>query len=317
MDYYFLDLAIFDGEGGGDAGSTATETEASPVKDAPTEEPSKPKKANLKDVKYGKSAPGESSESLPSNPTAEPTAEELKAQQRAEFDKYIKDHKEFDQERIQKIINSRFAEMKSLQEQARSYEPILQMLKDKYGTDDIGEITDKLRYDDKSVEERAIENGLTIEQQRKMDEYERELEQYRKNEEDRQRDERARLKMAQWVQEGEQLKLQYPSFDLKYESTNEETGERFRDLLARDIDVKTAFEVIHQDDILNQTIARTAQAVQSKIVNDIKSRGQRPAENGGNATAPAMISKPDPSKWTDKDLAEVSRRVLRGEKIYL
>ena len=317
MEYYFLDLAIFDGEGGGGDAGAAPAAEAS-APETQTESEPKPKRASLKDVKYGKPSPTEQvQEPVPSNPTAEPTAEDIKEQQRAEFDKYLKDHKEFDQERIQKIINSRFAEMKSLQEQAKSYEPILQMLKDKYGTDDIGEITDKLRYDDESVEQRAIENGLTIEQQRKMDEYERELEQYRQSEEDRQRDERAREIRARWIQEGEQLKQQYPNFDLQYESTNEETGERFRELLARGIDVRTAFEVIHKDDILNHTIARTAQAVQSKIVNDIKSGGLRPSENGGNATAPSVISKPDPAKWSKKDREEVSRRVLRGEKIYL
>lgn len=317
MEYYFLDLAIFDGEGGGGDAGAAPAAEAS-AQETQTESEPKPKKASLKDVKYGKPAPTEQvQEPIPSNPTAEPTAEEIKEKERADFDKYIKDHKEFDQERIQKIINSRFAEMKSLQEQAKSYEPILQMLKDKYGTDDINEITDKLRYDDESVEQRAIENGLTIEQQRKMDEYERELEQYRQSEEDRQRDERAREIRARWIQEGEQLKQQYPNFDLQYESTNEETGERFREMLAKGIDVRTAFEVIHKDDILNQTIARTAQAVQSKIVNDIKSRGLRPSENGGNATAPSVISKPDPAKWSKKDREEVSRRVLRGEKIFL
>lgn len=318
---YYMNLAIFDGEGGGgDAGSGAAApgTEAGTPDVQKTEPESKPKKTSLKDVQYGKPEPNSvQDEPIPSNPSAEPTAEEKHEAERAEFEKYLKDHKEFDQERIQKIINSRFAETKSLKEKADSYEPIMDMLREKYGTDDISEIEDKLRYDDESVEQRAIENGLTIEQQRTMDGYERELAQLRKSEEDRQREERAREIRADWIRQGDALKQQYPDFDLQYESTNENTGERFRDLLARGIDVKNAFELIHMDEIMNNAIARTAQAVQSKMVNDIKSRGQRPAENGGNATAPSVISKPDPAKWTKKDREEVSRRVLRGDKIFL
>ena len=319
MKDYFYDLAIFDGEGGGgDAGSSA----AAPGAEAGTQgtqtpgpETATPKKANLKNVQYGKPAPA--AESVGNGPTAEPSPEDLKAKAQAEYDDFIKAHKDQDKERIQKIINTRFAETKSLQEKADSYEPIMEMLRAKFGTDDISEIEDKLRYDDETVEERAYENGLTIEQQRKMDTLERELEQYRQTEEERQREEKAREIRANWVQQGEELKLQYPTFDLTYEATNEETGERFRALLERNIDVKTAFEIVHKDEIINNAIARTAQAVQGKIVNDIKSRGQRPAENGGNATAPTVISKPDPSKWSKKDREEVSRRVLRGEKIYL
>lgn len=314
MTKLFLNLHIFDGEGGGE-GAPAAEGTANP--EAEIQEAPKGKKAKnpLADVQYGKTPESKEetpSEKIPSNPeTVDPE------QRKKDFEQYLKDNKDLDSERIQGIINKRFAETKGLEEKLDSMNPILEALKSKYGTDDVAELTKLMQNDDELVAERARENGLTLEQQRNLDKLTRENEELRKTDEARRREEHAQEIRSQWIQQAEGVKARYPGFDLGNEINNPDTGERFKDLLARGIDVGTAYEVIHKDDIINNSVAQASQMTQKRIVEDIKARGMRPQENGANTSAPSVISKPDPSKWSKKDREEVSRRVLRGEKIFL
>ena len=94
----------------------------------------------------------------------------------------------------------------------------------------------------------------------------------------------------------------------------------FFGLLTRGIDVKTAYQVIHQDEIVQSAIStatqRTAQAVQQQTVNNIRSKGLRPDESAGSSQA-GFTFKADPHKWTKADREEIAKRVARGEKIRL
>lgn len=145
---------------------------------------------------------------------------------------------------------------------------------------------------------------------------ERENAQFRRTEEERARQENADRILAGWMQQTEQVKQAYGSFDLRNEINDPETGERFLGLLRSGVDVKTAYEVIHKDDIIGGAMQYTAQQVEKRTVDAIRARGMRPQENGGSSAA-AVIRKTDPKSFTRKDREEISRRVLRGERIEL
>jgi hypothetical protein len=85
-------------------------------------------------------------------------------------------------------------------------------------------------------------------------------------------------------------------------------------LLQNGIDVKTAFETIHHDEILSGAMMQTAEAVRKNVTDSIKARGLRPSENGINAQA-GVIVKNDVSKLTPQDRAEIARRARMGETI--
>lgn len=53
-------------------------------------------------------------------------------------------------------------------------------------------------------------------------------------------------------------------------------------LLRSGVDARTAYEVVHKDEIIGGAMQYTAQRVQEKVVNDIRARGMRPPENGGS-----------------------------------
>jgi hypothetical protein len=102
----------------------------------------------------------------------------------------------------------------------------------------------------------------------------------------------------------------YPGFQMEQEMTNP----KFKNLLMNGVDVKTAFEVIHHDEILGGAMQYTARKVSEKLVNAVRNRTSRPAENG-MAGRSGNIIRPDVHKLSRKDREQIERRVLRGETI--
>ena len=115
---------------------------------------------------------------------------------------------------------------------------------------------------------------------------------------------------AQWMGQAEQTKTVYPAFDLETEMQNP----RFLDLLRNHIDVRTAYEVLHKDEIIPAFAQHTAKVVEQKLTNKIIANGARPIENG-NSSQSAVLTKSDVSQLSKEDRQEIIRRVARGEKI--
>jgi hypothetical protein len=102
----------------------------------------------------------------------------------------------------------------------------------------------------------------------------------------------------------------YPSFDLRAEMQNPQ----FVDLLRNNVPVRTAYEVIHKDDIIAGAMQFAAKTAEQKVTNKVIANGARPAENG-NSSQGATVVKSDVSQLSKADRQEIIRRVQRGEKI--
>lgn len=316
-----INLHLFDGEGAGGGEGTAS---AAPAQQA---QPVAKGKNPLANVVYGK-APDEGSGKPAENgiPATEPetivtsnTAEARKA----EFDRMVKGEwkSEFDS-RVQAAINARFKQDRTISERAERLDalaPVLEMLGNKYGIDanDAEALAKAVQEDNSYYEDEAAQKGVTVEQLKRIKALERENAEFRRMNEQREAQRRMDDTYSMWMQQGDECKRFYPTFDLRAEVTNAETGGRFMGLLQSGIDVKTAYEVIHKDDIIGGAMQYTAQAVQQKVVNDIRARGMRPAENGASGSGATTIRKTDPRTFTRKDREEISRRVMRGERIEL
>ena len=245
------------------------------------------------------------------------------AQKAADFEKLIKgDYKaEFDA-RAQQIIDTRFKDYKALESQAqqlKSLDPVLDLLSTKYGVDrnDLTALTKAMEDDKSYFEDEALKRGMTVEQYKQFRTVERENLELRRASEARQRQEQADQIISRWNQQTEDCKKVYPNFSLEAEATNPQTGKRFEALLKSGVDVRTAYEVIHKDEIMSNAMSYTAQQVQQMTVNDIKARGMRPAENGGSGRGAANMTTNDPSKLTRADREKLARRAMRGERIEL
>jgi hypothetical protein len=233
----------------------------------------------------------------------------------AEFDKLIKgEYKEEYDKRFKQGLDRRFKETESLRQQTEAAKPLMELLAGKYGVDanDLGALMKAAEADESYYEEEAAQKGLTVQQLKQFKQMERENAQLRAAQEERQRVERANQVQARWMQEADALKGIYPNFDFETETDNA----TFVKLLKSGLDVRTAYEVAHHDEIISGAMQFTAQKVKEKTVNDIRARGMRPNE-GGLGEHPAGEGQLDVTKLTRQQRAEMAKRASRGEIITL
>ena len=294
---------LAEGAGGGDGGTGASGATGATATAAVSQ---KGVKSNpLADVKYG----------IQPTEVATPTAEVVEnptEDRNAKYEAFIKENKDLDDARIQKIVQNRLKNSKETVEKYEALTPTLEILAKKYGVDasNIEALNKAIEEDDSYFEEEALEKGISVEQLKEIRKMERENADLKRQMEEQNRKENANKLYSQWMSQAEQAKSVYPSFDLKKEMQNPQ----FRNLLQSNVDVKTAFEVIHKDEIIPAAMQYTAKAVEQKITNKIIANGARPTENG-NSSQGAAQSKSDVSQLTKADRAEIARRVARGEKI--
>ena len=231
----------------------------------------------------------------------------------AEFEKLIKgEYKDLYDARVQDTIQRRLKGTKETVDKYNALAPTLDMLSRKYGVDasDIEALNKAIEEDDAYYEDEALEKGITVEQLKSIRKMERENAELKRQMREQNARENADRIYAAWMQQADALKGVYPSFDLNSELNNP----RFVDLLRNNVDVRTAYEVLHKDEIIPAAMQFTARQVEQKLTNKIIAGGSRPTENGINSQS-SVVVKSDVSQLSKEDRAEIIRRVARGEKI--
>lgn len=231
----------------------------------------------------------------------------------AEFEQLIKGKfKDQYDTRMQDTIQRRLKSSKETVEKYNALTPTLEILGKKYGVDatDIEALNKAIQDDDSYFEEEALEKGISVQQLKEIRKMERENAELRKQMQEKQTKEKADKLYSQWLQQEQDTKKVYPSFSMKAEMQNP----KFVELLRSNVDVKTAYEVVHKDEIIPAAMQFAAQTVESKIAKKIAANGTRPAENGMSSGSAAVV-KSDVSQLSRADREEIRRRVARGEKI--
>ena len=175
---------------------------------------------------------------------------------------------------------------------------------------DIDALNKAIVEDDSFYEAEALEKGVTVEQLKQIRKMERENAELKRQMQEKETRENANKLYASWMEQSEKTKAVYPTFDLQAEMQNP----RFVDLLRSNVDVRTAYEVLHKDEIIPAAMQFTAKTVEQKLTNKIIANGARPAENGTTSQSAAVV-KSDVSQLSKADRQEIIRRVARGEKI--
>ncbi len=289
------------GAGAGDGGTA----EGQGVTAAAALPQTKGEKSNpLANVKYGiqeESAPAAEVQSV-----AQPD-------RNATFEQMIKgEYKDLYDAKVQDTIQKRLKGQKETVDKYNALQPILEILGKKHGVDatDIEALTKAIEDDDSYFEQEAMEKGMTVQQLKEFKKIERENAAFKAQQEEQKRQENGKKLYAAWMQQADEAKKVYPSFDLRAEMDNP----KFVDLLRSNIDVRTAYEVLHKDEIIPAAMQFTAKTVESKLAKSIASGGSRPSENGMSSQSAAVV-KSDVSQLSKADRAEIIRRVQRGEKI--
>ena len=246
-------------------------------------------------------------------PAAEVQKTTVAPDRNAEFKSLIKgEYKDLYDAEVQNIVQNRLKGQKEIVDKYNALTPTLELMASKYGVDanDIEALTKAISDDDAYYEQEALDKGMTVKQLKEIKKMERENADLKAQMEEAQRQENGKKLYSQWMQQAEAAKQVYPSFDLRAEMENP----KFVDLLRSNIDVRTAYEVLHKDEIIPAAMQFTAKTVESKLAKSIAANGARPSENGMSSQSAAVV-KSDVSQLTKADRAEIIRRVQRGEKI--
>lgn len=165
---------------------------------------------------------------------------------------------------------------------------LMQALQEKYGTDanDLVALTEAVRNgavkDDAYYEKLAMEKGVSTKTARELDKLESQNKQLTEQQQliqqmERQRVQQARIAELQagWDREAEQLKAQYPDFNMAEVLANPEVEKMMRS----GVSMTSAYRSAYFDHILKQQQAATARQVEQGVVNRMQQRNARPGEN--------------------------------------
>ena len=122
------------------------------------------------------------------------------------------------------------------------------------------------------------------------------------------RKESARQAFSRLSEEEAAVQAIYPTFQWRKEIQNPTFGR----LVASGIDARTAYEVVHREEVLRQAMSYAAKRAKEQTSRAIASGALRVRENGGRNVT---VTRNDPKGLSSEDLANIRKRVFDGEKI--
>ena len=232
----------------------------------------------------------------------------------AEFEKLIKgEYKDLYDARVQDTVQKRLKGTKETVDKYNALTPMFEKLSAKYGVDatDVDALMKAIDEDDSYYEEEALDKGISVEELKRIKSIEKENAELNRQLKEQREKENADKTVAEWIKQSEQVKAIDPSFNLEAEVQNPKFIAVLR---IPGVDVKTAFELIHKDEILGSAMQFAVKTTEKKLTDKIIANGARPSENGISSQS-ASVVKSDVSKLTSADIDEVRRKLARGDKI--
>ena len=317
-----LCLCLFDGEGAG-ATASATGGAQGDTKGAVPGRTHRGKSGEFTNVLFGKqpqeaTATETVSEAQASSPAAGETKEvkvtsnTLEDKKKAYRELVTGEYKDIHTDEMQRVINRRFSQSRTLETQMQAQQPVIDMLMQRYniGDGDIQKLAAALENDNAYWSEAAEEAGMSVEQYKQFQKMKRENDAFHAAQRGRQQQEARQQQAKKWFQEAQAVKAKFPNFDLSAELKDP----AFTAMLRAGTPVEHAYKVRHFDELVSDAVQVTASTTEKNVVNNIRARGNRPAENGTTAQS-AFTIKDDVSKLSKKDRAEAARQAMRGVKI--
>lgn len=211
-------------------------------------------------------------------------------------------------------VKERVKNLKAREEQANkriaSYGELHRILTDRYGTDDINELQERLLGDDLYIEQESIKRNMSKEATKLQIEREyrekREFERARAEAEERERQEN----VLRWRGEEVELQKTFPNFDLAEEFEDP----TFAQMLMSGVPVRNAYMAIHAEDIIQGGVQVAYEKGREAVASSVAANANRPLENGASSK-PAVNTKKEVSKLSYAEMDDIDARVNRGERI--
>lgn len=295
-----VDLMLFDGEGG-DGAAAQGDTQST----VPENTHRGKKSGEYANVVFGKQDSDAGNADPEPQGGSNPTKATKESRRAAFRDLVNGEYKDIYTEDTQRMIDRRFKETRGLEAKVSAQQPIIDTLMRRYGISDGNiETLAKAVNDDASYWERVSEQtGLPPEQCKR-------LEQLEMQNAELLREKSVKNQVSKWYDEADALKARFPDFDFESELDNPQ----FVSMLKSGVPVEHAFKVLHMDELMQNVMQTTAATAEKRVVDNVRSRGARPQENG-TASRSAVTVKDDVTRLTKKDRAEIAARAARGEII--
>lgn len=291
-----INLAMFDGEGG--------PTGAGAAAPAPTS--------------TGRSMAGteiSASQVLGGAAVQETTAPESKAQPLTREEQFAQmigkdgEYGDLYRQRVQRAVSDRMARASKA---AEAVQPVLDLLHQRYGTDDPAKIAEELGKDNDFWQSAADRAGMDVDDFRNLQQI-KAREQRLRQQVEQMTQQRAQEQLeAQWRAQGEEMKAKYPGFDIDREAQNP----TFARMITAGASVENAYKALHHDELVQHAIDYAMGRAQKSVADTVRKNGMRPAENGvSSSSAPITIDVASMSREQRNSL--FSKQKKSGAKINL
>ena len=291
-----LDFHLFEGEGGGETGATASQPGST---------------QDTKTIQYGKST-GEGQANSQVGTDNGTGASDLNAEWEALTGKGGKFHDLLGQ-RVSGAVQERFKNQADLQGQIDQISEGLTPMFMNYGLKlgDFEGLKAAIANDDDLYKAGAERAGLDVEQYKKNLKLQADSDRLHQIEESYRQEQERQQRFDAWEADAAELQQAFPAFDLVMEI---QTNAKFKQLLDNGVDVKTAFQVAHLEELNTGMSAYAQRTATQQVVNNIAQRAARPMEGALNH-APAIERKSDPSKLTKEDFERIDEIVAAGGSV--
>lgn len=264
----------------------------------------------------GEGAEGSTGEARDAAETGEAVIQDAAEKRKADYAKFKNDFKaEFDAE-VQGVLKNRLKKAKESEAAAQEYRDstsrVFDALAVNYDLDpnDIDGILRAVQTDNSFLEAEALKRGVPVEELKHTRTIERENARYRAEREAYAQEQAAEEKYRAWLSQEQDARLTYPALDLREEIKSPE----FYRLLESGVDVKTAFEVVHKDDIIAAGMQYAVRKTAANVQLETEKNNRRPRENGLSSPV-GVKTKTDVSRLSRKEIDDFIERARRGEKI--
>lgn len=333
---WLFDLQLFAGEGAGDgggegaaeSGESAPAAEESRLRELGVPEAVLRKRAN-RAAKAARAVPAPAE--VPEAPEANTETNEGQQTDAAKESAPSSDNKRMTWDEImadpeynkamQETVQKRLRNSKDAEDKLSKLTPALELISRKYGLDpsnlDADALTKAVSDDESYYEDVALKLGVPVEQAKRIDQDERETARIEREKQQTIEQQRIINHIEGLKQQGEQLKKQFPAFDLMTELRNP----AFARMTSPNggVSVEDAYYAVHRKEIMSAANNIVSQRTAQMISNSIRSGQGRPAENGTSSQAPS-VSTFDYAKASKDQREELKRKIrmaaARGEKIY-
>lgn len=209
---------------------------------------------------------------------------------------------------VQSAVQDRFKNAKDDHNTLEKLQPMLKVLQERAGVEDIDGLIRHVMDDDSLYEEAAAEADMPVSAYKQMKALESQLEEAKRREQESQEQIMIRQHLTRLNQQAEEFKKQFPDFDLMKTISSDR---RFARLTSPEVgmSVEDAYFAIHHKELAPQMMAYGMQRAKQQMGQTLQAQRSRPVEGAAKAQgqAPAQVAV-DPRHMTRQQREEVKRR---------